>query len=79
MKPRPEEVPEDIWEATRKLYDAVCDMEPESSRSLDLLARALLAERLKEREACAVAGGDAIIQKHPILAQMVRNAIRSSP
>ena len=71
---KPEDIPDDIWETAQAVARTIPDLDAEIK-----IARALLAERLKERELCAVTGGDAIIQKHPILAQMVRNAIRSRP
>lgn len=50
---KPEHIPDDIWEAAQAVARTIPDLDAEIK-----IAPALLAERLKERELCAIAADE---------------------
>lgn len=42
---KPDDIPQDVWDAATTTYHAVLDAEPVTGHSLEIVARAILAER----------------------------------
>ena len=54
---KPDGIPDDIWEAAKGVFALIVNDEGNGD-DREHIARALLAERLKERELCAIAADE---------------------